>query len=243
MISISQNTVQQINSALSRVVERLNSMEGKSGAKTINDAIRIVSEDTLLARIGNLTINTYGTDHVAIALSIGSHYDAVDGWIADASNALILEGNPDGNWAFYRDSGLTVGAPYSPTASGPHTGSYHTASEIILVPTTTIASTDVQAGFTEVGNEKLARDGSQTMLGNLDMDHHDVGNVNDIEVEGNANVAGNVNVGLDVNMTGTGGIIDPTHIDWTQSTPEALTGRMAWDSVEKTIVVFVSSGS
>lgn len=56
-----------------------------------------------------------------------------------------------------------------------------------------MAADDVQEAIEELDSEKLARSGEQPMLGNLDMNHHDVNNVNDLEVED------------DINMTGAGG--------------------------------------
>jgi hypothetical protein len=74
----------------------------------------------------------------------------------------------------------------------------HDAADITMTPVGEIASTNVQAGLAELDSEKLARDGSQTMLGALDMDHHDLNNVVNADIEGTATVGANV--------TMTGGI-------------------------------------
>jgi hypothetical protein len=80
--------------------------------------------------------------------------------------------------------GVTVVLP-------PHT---HAASQITLDPNSDIGgyldAFDVQTGMEELDTEKLARSGAQPMLGALDMNHFDVDNVLDLEVEGDVNMTG-----------------------------------------------------
>lgn len=81
-------------------------------------------------------------------------------------------------------------APSLPTTIPPHT---HHAREIVSDPEATTAllsADDVQEALEELGQEKLARSGEQTMLGGLDMNHFSIDNVDDIEVENDINMTG-----------------------------------------------------
>ena len=71
----------------------------------------------------------------------------------------------------------------------PHT---HTAAEISMVPAGLLAADDVQEGLEEHDSEKLARSGVQPMLGSLDMNHFDVANIRDVEVESDLTMSGPV---------------------------------------------------
>jgi len=64
-----------------------------------------------------------------------------------------------------------------PTTIPPHT---HHASEIVVEPepvTALISADDAQEALEELGQEKLARSGEQPMLGALDMNDHEVDNI------------------------------------------------------------------
>jgi hypothetical protein len=83
--------------------------------------------------------------------------------------------------------GVIVQPP--PTTVPPHT---HSADQITAEPETVtalLAGTNVQADLEELGAEKLARSGEQTMLGALDMNHNSISNIHDADVEGTATVA------------------------------------------------------
>jgi len=86
-------------------------------------------------------------------------------------------------------SGGGAPVPVPPTTVPPHT---HSADQISAEPEGHNASVNVQATLTELDDEKLARDGSQTMLGALDMNHNSVNNIHDADVEGTATVAEDV---------------------------------------------------
>lgn len=142
------------------------------------------------------------------------------------------------------------------TTIPPHT---HSADQIGFSAAGNLAADDAQEALEELDSEKLARDGSQTMLGNLDMNTHDINNIVNADIEGNATV------GVDIVMTGAIGsaiISDVRKISMTgveanaearielvnaivfnevDPTPELA--RMAWDSTEDTLVVFVTSGA
>jgi hypothetical protein len=75
----------------------------------------------------------------------------------------------------------------------------HAASVITVVAAGNIAADDAQEALEELDSEKLARDGTQTMLGDLDMNHYDIINIVDADIEGNATV------GLDIIQTGPEG--------------------------------------
>lgn len=85
------------------------------------------------------------------------------------------------------------GAPVAaPTTIAPHT---HSADQITAEPETVTAllgGDDVQEDLEELGVEKLARSGEQPMLGSLDMNHFDVANVRDAEVESDLTMSGPV---------------------------------------------------
>ena len=68
----------------------------------------------------------------------------------------------------------------------------HSADQITSEEAGDIAATDVQDALAEVASEKLARDGSQTVTGDLDHDHHSLVNVHDADIEGTATVGGEI---------------------------------------------------
>lgn len=81
-----------------------------------------------------------------------------------------------------------------PTTIPPHT---HHASEIIAEPepvTALLSGDDVQEDLEELGVEKLARSGEQAWVGPaaLDMNHFDVTNVRDQEIESDLTMSGPV---------------------------------------------------
>jgi len=80
----------------------------------------------------------------------------------------------------------------APTTIPPHT---HSADQITAEPETVtalLAGDDVQEDLEELGVEKLARSGEQPMLGSLDMNHFDVQNARDVEVESDLTMSGPV---------------------------------------------------
>lgn len=83
-------------------------------------------------------------------------------------------------------------ASTGPATIPPHT---HHASQIVAEPeavTALLSGDDVQEDLEEIGVEKLARSGEQPMLGSLDMNHFDVGNMRDAEVESDLTMTGPV---------------------------------------------------
>ncbi len=135
----------------------------------------------------------------------------------------------------------------------------HSADQITSEVAGDVAATNVQDAIAEIASEKLARDGSQTVTGNLDHDHHSINNVDDADIEGTATV------GEDVVLTeGVGGakITNPRVVTLagaegdgegrieeinalafnSVATTEEV-GRAGWDSTEDTLVVFVESGA
>jgi hypothetical protein len=98
-------------------------------------------------------------------------------------------------------SGSIVVAPLPPHG--------HAASDITFVPAGNLAGDDVQEVLEEIDVEKLARDGSQEMLGSLDMDHHNVNNVLNLEVEGDVNMTGATG---NINMAGGVGAANISYV-------------------------------
>jgi len=79
-----------------------------------------------------------------------------------------------------------------PTTIPPHR---HHATEIVAEPeavTALLSGDDVQEDLEELGVEKLARSGEQPMLGSLDMNHFDIANIRDAEVESDLTMSGPV---------------------------------------------------
>jgi len=68
----------------------------------------------------------------------------------------------------------------------------HPASAVSFEAAGDLASTDVQNALEEVAEEKLARDGHQPMTGDLDLDHYDILNIFDAEVENDLTVRRNI---------------------------------------------------
>jgi hypothetical protein len=81
----------------------------------------------------------------------------------------------------------------------------HSADTVTVEPEGNIAADDVQEALEELDAEKLARDGSQTMLGALDMDHHSISNCDDADIEGTATIGEDAQVGRDITLTGAAG--------------------------------------
>jgi hypothetical protein len=83
----------------------------------------------------------------------------------------------------------------NPTTIPPHV---HGADEIDFEPTQGVisgqqlAGDDVQEVCQELDQEKLARDGTQTMLGDLNMNEHDINNIVHVDIGGNTNMNGGV---------------------------------------------------
>lgn len=109
-------------------------------------------------------------------------------------------GDIDADYHAIRARLKSLGSTTVVTAPLPPHG--HAASAITFVPAGNLAGDDVQEVLEEIDIEKLARDGSQTMLGNLDMDHHDVNNIVNAEVEGDLNLTG---AASDIHMFGANG--------------------------------------
>jgi len=102
-----------------------------------------------------------------------------------------------------RMTALTAAAPAASNVVPPHG---HAAANITFDETQSggsgrMAADDVQEAIEELDSEKLARSGEQPMLGNLDMDHHDVNNVLNLEVEVNETVGNDLTVVNEVTVT------------------------------------------
>jgi hypothetical protein len=103
-----------------------------------------------------------------------------------------------------RLTALTATGGSAPTTVPPHG---HAAANISFEETQSdssgrLAADDVQEALEELDSEKLARSGEQPMLGNLDMNHWSVNNVNDLEVEDDISMTG---AGGDLTMAGANG--------------------------------------
>jgi hypothetical protein len=100
----------------------------------------------------------------------------------------------------------------TPVTIPPHT---HDLSVITATPLDALAGTTGQEQVYELLSEKLARDGSQEMLGALDMDHHSINNIDDADIEGTATIA------EDITMTGASGLARATGLREVSFNPAA----------------------
>jgi len=156
--------------------------------------------------------------------------------------------------------------PHTHSTVAPHS---HAAVEISFDPAVNVASENVQAGMEEMDTENLARDGTQPMLGNLDMNSFQIYNIlnllmnggvgdakldlirkiimtGDYATDGEAHISGVER--LTFNNEVTESIINVlSRIQWnTAVTPDTHyspgEGRMSWSSLEETMIVYVASG-
>jgi len=115
----------------------------------------------------------------------------------------------------------------APTTVAPH---QHAASEVTFEPVGRIEAEECQASQTELDDEKLARDGSQTMLGTLQMNNNPVTGVWNLLMSGSAGNAvisavrritmtgiGLIEVVTQITMAGMGLIEEVRKIDFTGS--------------------------
>ncbi len=107
----------------------------------------------------------------------------------------------------------TATAPATVVTVAPHT---HSSEQITHEnPIGGIAGTDVEEVIEELDSEKLARDGSQTMLGDLPMNSNAIGGIKNLTITGTA-ADGQVNGVVDLHIVGTApngqidGVIDLT---------------------------------
>jgi hypothetical protein len=161
--------------------------------------------------------------------------------------------------------GLTTVAVAAPRPPAPHT---HSADEITFEPALNIAGDDVQEGMEELDTENLARDGTQAMLGHLNMNGYQIYNILNLLVTGGLGsaivsavrvltMAGDDNDNeariqalerVIFNSEPTKSVIEnPSRLEWnTNVTPGGHytieTGRMSWSTLERTMVVAVASG-
>lgn len=165
----------------------------------------------------------------------------------------------------------------APTTIPPHT---HSADQITAEPETVtalLAGDDVQEDLEELGVEKLARSGEQPWIGPdpLDMNHFDVANVRDAEIESDLTMSGPVGEAIIngprvIHMAGdkvddeakvdglervvfnneptASSIESPSRLDMNigvtaGSSYTAAEGRVSWDTLEDTVIVYVASGA
>lgn len=121
----------------------------------------------------------------------------------------------------------------------------HSADRIGFAPAGNLAEADdVQEAAEELDSEKLARDGSQKMLGALDMNHHSASNVDDLDVEGTATVAEDVTLTGAAGLANVNGLRRARLVVATQAGVDysAAEGDVSWDAVEGLPVFYVASG-
>lgn len=109
------------------------------------------------------------------------------------------------------------GSYVPPTTVPPHT---HSADQIVMIENVSqggyLAADDVQEGLEELDSEKLARSGEQTMLGDLDMNSHEIDNITNLNMNGGIGAA-ILNLVRRITMTGLGLIEAVRKIDFTGS--------------------------
>ena len=156
--------------------------------------------------------------------------------------------------------------PHTHSTVAPHS---HHASEIQSDEVGNVAATNAQSAIGELDVENLARDGTQPMLGNLDMNSFQIFNIlnllmsggvgnallnqvrkiamaGDFATDGEAHISGVER--LTFNNEVTESLIDVLsriHFN-TAVAPDThydgAEGRVSWSSLEKTLIVHVASG-
>jgi hypothetical protein len=106
---------QELNVILAQMSERLNQLEGKSGAVPRTDPLHITGGRGANFRVGNYAINRYGDDLEKVGLATGAYLDPSGTWYATQTVASIMEMDNTKNFKFYWDDGLTPGKPFVPT--------------------------------------------------------------------------------------------------------------------------------
>jgi hypothetical protein len=105
----------------------------------------------------------------------------------------------------------------------------HSADTITVEPAGNLAGDDVQEVLEEIDAEKLARDGSQTMLGALDMNHNSISNCADADVEGTATI------GENVTLTGPLGDAQVSGVRQLHLTGDDADGEALVDGLERVV--------
>lgn len=129
-ITVSDNSVQAINSALEKVNSYLDRLAGKTGENSNTDTLRMEGAAPAQVRFrSRSSINLSGNDDQKLSIAQGAHLDptsqGVAQWIADGGAASILELDSSKGASFYRSSGLTAGTPFGPTGGASLGGLLH----------------------------------------------------------------------------------------------------------------------
>lgn len=251
---------ESLNEALRELSKAIHVLEGRSGQVNVRDNLNITTNRKTALDInsssgGKAAIVAFGTDNSGIALAKGSRRNDEGQWIATDTTSVIWAVSREGWASLYVNTGLRIGEAFEPQVKvtipggtnpllhndlgGLDAGNDHPAAAITNTPAGLIASTNVQAALNELDTEKLARDGTQTMLGHLLMNHNDVNNVNDEDIESNLSFTGG---------NSKARIISPTDIELnttvnadTDYTP--VEGAVSWDVTEDAFVAHCQSGS
>lgn len=131
----------RINNLLRIVSERIAKLEGRSGEQTIKNSLSLRSEGyTLMDMESQLAgkaafCGLPGTSRT-FEIAKGARREADKQWVATDTGAVILQLKDDGTMIMYANTGLTIGAAFTPTvaisfpgATGVHAlvGATHTA--------------------------------------------------------------------------------------------------------------------
>jgi len=109
-------TQANLNNLLSKISERLDKLEGRSGSIIhIAPVLVQTGQKGSNFRIGNISVNQYGDDSEKGAIGFGCYMDENSQWIALQTKATILEFDTTQNAKYYYNTGLTIGVPYTPT--------------------------------------------------------------------------------------------------------------------------------
>ena len=111
----------RINENLRKVSERIAALEGRSGPTESKNTLSIKADGYKLMDFsgplaGYASFNAVTGTSRKFELAKGAHRASDKQWVADDTGAVILEMNVDGTMTMYADTGLTVGAAFTPTS-------------------------------------------------------------------------------------------------------------------------------
>lgn len=133
----------RVNEAFRRLSKILNRLEGRGTTSTLQGSLKIKSENYSLLDfegqfLGKGSIGATSGIPRTFFLAKGAQRDSNDGqWVATDTGCVILEMKDDGTMVMYSNTGLVIGAAFSPTVaitfptgSAPHglVSATHTAS-------------------------------------------------------------------------------------------------------------------
>lgn len=105
-----------LNVLFAEIARRIDKLEGKSGEGERVDPLTLsTSLKGANLRIAHFSVNQHGDDLEQVSLAKGAYMDTAGQWVASLTQATIVEFNGSSNVKIYTNTGLVVGAPFTPT--------------------------------------------------------------------------------------------------------------------------------